>query len=139
MSRLEVVLAITNVGLATLFYFLGLHLGRRERSEDLREIRIQRVVDSYKANRRDVAELSGLLKAGAPGLKSDSEVREACDRIVAMNESYPIQPKILEHIGDCDLLHFLKELNKNSVALRHSQSLIEFAVEFKRKHGKKNC
>ena len=138
MSRLEIVFAITNVCLAVLFYFIGLQRGRRGRSEDQSESRIQRVVNSYKANRRDVAELSGLLKAGAAGLKSDSEVREVCDRIVAMNESYPIQPKVLELTEDSDLLHFLKELNKNSDVIRHSQSLIDFAVEFKRKHGKKN-
>jgi hypothetical protein len=137
MSALEVVLTVGGYVLSVITYLAGLRHGRQQRAEDRRESRIQNVVDNYMANRSNIGQIRGLLKAGAPGLKSNSEVQEVCERIVASNEQHPIEPNVREHVDECDLLRFLKELNRNSQALRNSQLLIEFAIQFGGDHGPK--
>ena len=89
-----VTLEIANVILMVLIYFAGVQRGKKEKEEDKREKRINKVADEYirMANAWPPIDsgIHGLIKAGIHTLRDDSEIREAIALIEPRVKSHPL-------------------------------------------------
>lgn len=85
---------IASVIFAVLIYFAGVQRGKREKEQDKRERRTNKVADEYirMANAWPPIDsgISGLIKAGIHTLHDDSEIREAIALIEARVKSHPL-------------------------------------------------
>src|SRR2546428_12790183 len=88
----EIIVAIVGVGVSVLTYYLGRRAGRRERDEDQRRDRIERVVSRYVAaatSGRDSGP-HALIGAGIRELSDDGEYRTALAMIAGRLGRHPL-------------------------------------------------
>jgi hypothetical protein len=127
-------LIIGGLLLSVLTYFAGVLRTKHFHEKDDKENRINRVVDKYvKASQsRQNNGLNGLLQAGIANLKSDTEIREACERIVNYNEKAPYS-QIGEYYNQVDLYSFFSESKKRGYNFLTSGNAKELASELIKK------
>lgn len=95
MTSNELLIGLGGIIFGILTYFAGVQRQKRQQGDAERSARISKVVEAYLTTLRErrSSGLHGLLKAGVPTLKDDSEIREACRLIEQHGEGSPLAPK----------------------------------------------
>ena len=113
--KTEIIIAIIGVATSILTFYVGLHIGKRNRIEDSKENRINNVVNKYMQIRRNnySSHLHGLLISGVAILQDDNEILEVCRRIEAHGEKYPIPNN--SKLSSNNLKKFFDYVSKNQI------------------------
>lgn len=89
-----VTIGIASVIFTVLIYFAGVQRGKKEKEQDKRERKINKVADEYirMANAWPPIDsgIHGLIKAGIHTLRDDSEIREAIRLIGSRERNHPL-------------------------------------------------
>jgi hypothetical protein len=108
----QVLIGLAGLMLSVLTYFAGQWRAEMRHARDNRGERIQRVVDAYMGLRRsrppETKGPDGLHRAGIATLKSNAEVQEVIDFIVAQGEDHPLGEEHEADFRGVDLLKLFK-------------------------------
>ncbi len=125
-----IILSIGSVILMVLIYFAEVQ--RKKKHERVRRIDdvVSRYISLKRAGKAD--DYDGLFKAGAATLKSDQEIKEACNKIVQQGENHPLSNR-KTLFASINLKQFFDYAVKNKINLSSvSVSIEDIISEYKR-------
>jgi hypothetical protein len=106
----EILIGLAGLVLSVLTYLAGVGRTKRRHAKEDREVRVRRVFDTYMDLRRSnyTGGYDGLQKAGIATLKSNAEVQEVIDLVIAHGEKHPLGSNHQVVFRDVDLLRLFK-------------------------------
>ena len=106
----EILIGIGGLILSVLTYFAGVARTKKQLTTKDRDERIRRVLDTYMGFRRTnkTSGLDGLQKAGIAMLKSNAEIGELLNLIVAHGEPHPLGKEDAATFSGVDLLRLFQ-------------------------------